>query len=147
MDKSRQTQARISNSHKRGIFASAVFGTVSSLLFSFAFVAIMAMIAFRNSDPTQLIVPFSYICILVCGFFSGYSGAKFRGSNGFLSGLLSGCFFSFLLFIISQFFHGEESVKASVVLFTYSCMVLVSALGALFATRKKSTKRHRHRHR
>ena len=146
MDKARQTQARISNSHKRGILASAVFGMISGGLFSFAFIAVMALLAFRNPDPTRLILPFSYICILVCGFFSGYSGAKFRGSSGFLSGLLSGCLFSFLLFILSQFFRDEGTMKASVVLFTYSCMILLSALGAIFATRKKHTKnRRRHR--
>ncbi len=145
MDNIRLHQAKISNSHRRGIIASGVFGMLSGILFSCAFLTVMALIAFRNSDPTRLIVPFSYICILVCGFVSGYSGARWRGQGGFLSGLLSGCMFSLLLFILSQFVKSEEGVSAAVVLFTYLCMILVSALGSLFACRKKNAKKRRRR--
>ena len=145
MDNVRLHQAKISNSHTRGFVASGIYGMLSGVMFALAFIAVSSLIAYRNPDPTRLILPFSYACIIICSFLCGNSGAKFRGANGFLSGLLSGCMFSLLIFLCSQFFRGNSSLPTSVVLFTYLCIILVSALGALFATRKKKQKRARRR--
>jgi putative membrane protein (TIGR04086 family) len=145
MDNASLRKARISDSQRRGIFTSAVFGMLSGVLFSLAFVAVMSLIAYKNPDPTALILPFSYICMIVCAFVCGCSGARFRGSGGFLCGLMSGCMFSLLLFVISQFFSGDGTLPTSVVLFCYICMILVSSLGALFGARKKKQKRRRRR--
>ena len=145
MDSTRLHQAKISNSHTRGLIASGLYGMLSGVLFSLSFIAVLSLIAYRNSDPTRLILPFSYFCIVLCSFLCGYSGAKFRGTNGFLAGVISGCMFSVLLFICSQFCGKNGSISASLVAFTYLCMILVSSLGALFATRKKKTKKRRHR--
>lgn len=141
MDNVRLHQAKISNSHARGLLASGIYGMLSGIMFSLAFIAVLALIVYKNPDPTRLILPFSYCCIVICSFLCGYSGAKFRGRNGFLSGVISGCMFSLLIFICSQFVSKSGSLPTSLVLFTYLCMILVSSLGALFACRKKKNKR------
>ena len=93
MDNAKLHQAKISNASKRGLLASALYSILFTLLFSLSFILVLTLIAYKNPDPTRLVLPFSYICLIICSFVCGFSGAKFRGAQGLISGLLSGtCF-------------------------------------------------------
>ena len=141
MDNARLHQAKISNPQKRGLFASIVYSMLFTLLFSFAFLLVLTLVAYKNPDPTKLVIPFSYVGLIIASFISGFSGARLRGAEGLLSGVISGACFSLLLFVLSQFIKKEGSLPLSFVLFSYICVILVSALGGLFASKKKKQKR------
>jgi putative membrane protein (TIGR04086 family) len=145
MDNARIHQAKISNPQKRGLFASIIYSMLFTLLFSFAFILVLTLIAYKNPDPTRLVIPFSYIGLIIASFVSGFSGARLRGAEGLLSGILSGACFSLLLFVLSQFIKKDASLPFSFVLFSFVCVVLVSALGGLFASKKKKQKRRTRR--
>lgn len=141
MDNARLRQAKISNSSKRGLLASVLYSSLFTTLFSLSFILVLSLVAYKSPDPTKFVIPFSYVCLVICSFISGYSGAKFRGSQGFISGILSGCAFGFLIFILSQFFEKEKSLPFAFVIFTFFCIILISSLGGIFASRSKKQKR------
>ena len=141
MDKAHVHQAKIAKASSRGFLASILYSILCTSLFAFSFVFILSLVAYRNSDPTKLILPFSYICLVICAFLCGFSGAKFRGSQGLICGSCCGLVFAFLLFIVSQFFEKSNSLSYSFILFTYLCIILLSSLGGLCASKKRKQKR------
>ncbi len=141
MDNVKAHQAKISNAKKRGLFASILYSMLFTLLFSFAFLLVLTLIAYKNADPTRLVIPFSYAGLVIASFISGFSGAKLRGAEGLLSGILSGACFSLLLFVLSQFVKKEGTLPFTFIMFSYICIILISALGGLFASKKKKQKR------
>ena len=143
MDNIRSHHAKLSGTRKRGIIKSGLYGMMAGIIFSLAFISVVALIAYRNPDPSRMVVPFSYACMIVCSLVCGFSGAKFRGENGFLSGILSGTMFSTLLFSISQVFTKDNGYSFAAVILTYLCMILVSSLGAMFAVKRKKPRRRK----
>lgn len=141
MDKAHIHQAKIAKTSNRGFLASILYSMLCTSLFSVSFIFVLSLVAYRNADPTKLILPFSYICLVICSFLCGFSGAKFRGSQGLICGSVCGCVFVFLIFIISQFFEKSNSLSYALILFTYLCMILLSSLGGLCASKKRKPKR------
>ena len=145
MDKAHLHQAKIAKVSNRGFLASILYSILCTSLFSVSFVFILSIVAYKNADPTKLILPFSYVCLVICSFLCGFSGAKFRGSQGLICGSACGLVFAFLLFIISQFFEKSNSLSYSFILFTYLCIILISSLGGLCASKKRKPKRRSRR--
>ena len=145
MDKAHIHQAKIAKGSERGFLASIIYSMLCTSLFSISFIFVLSLVAYKNADSTKLILPFSYICLVICSLLCGFSGAKFRGSQGLICGSTCGCVFAFLLFIVSQFFEKSNTLSYSFILFTYLCIILLSSLGALFASKKRKPKRRSRR--
>ena len=141
MDKAHIHQAKIAKASNRGFLASILYSMLCTFLFSASFIFVMSLVAYRNADPTKLILPFSYACLVICSLICGFSGAKFRGSQGLICGSACGCILVFLIFLVSQFFEKSNSLSYPFILFTYLCIILLSSLGGLIASKKRKPKR------
>lgn len=135
------------NNENRGAYASFIisvlYGTGFSAISAIALVFISGGILISGKDPGRYAFIAALAVLAVSSFIGGYTGAKKGSSIG--CGIVSGVIFAVLLFVFSLFISENEPVTVMNgtlnSLLTKTGVIILSALGALAASKTHSRKR------
>ena len=141
MDKA-STSVRFAHTAGRKFAFSVLSGLISWSIFALSFLLVLSLIAYKNADPTSLILPFSYICICVSALIPGFVAGKTRKKQGALIGLVSGTVIVFVMYIGALIMGGGRFSLSMLLL--YATVLALATLGGIIGTQKRTKKRRRH---
>ena len=122
---------------------SILAGLLSWSIFALSFLLILSLIAYKNADPTSLILPFSYTSVCVSALIPGFVAGKTRKKQGALIGLTSGAVIVFVMYIGALIMGGGRFSLPMLVL--YGIVLSLAVLGGIIGTQQRSKKRRHHR--
>lgn len=111
------------------------FSVTAVILFAVSCVAVGVNMPFDAVDLAVCVI--TYLCVVLCGFRS----ARRRGSNGLLTGALSGLLYALVLYIVSCVVSSKVFFGTSTAL-TFLICVLCGAIGGVVGI-NTNTKRRR----
>lgn len=142
MDKA-SSSVRFARTGGKKFAFSILMGVFSWSLFAISFLFILSLIAYKNADPTSLILPFSYTCICISALIPGFVSGKTRKKQGALTGLTSGAVVLFIMYV-GTLLAGDGRISLPMLLL-YATVMALSTLGGVIGTQKRTKKKHRHR--
>lgn len=104
---------------------------------------ILALAAYSSPDPSKLTVYLGYAAFALAAAVSGIATAKFTG-GGMLPGAISAAGLSVLVFAVSLLIDGESETSAAVSAAFHFGAVLLGALSAAAAGKRKPKKHAKH---
>ena len=131
---------------RRSLLVSAACSLAFTVVFSALLLLGLAFVAYRNDDPTKLLVPFAVGALALASFVCGIAGAKFRGGQGLVVGALSGAFFTLAVALISFAFEGVSAPEIEKNYLLYAAIPLLAAFGGIVGNTRKESKPRRRRH-
>ena len=137
------SSVRFASHSNRSILAAVVGGLISWFIFTLSFLLILALIAYKNADPTRLIRPFAYTALCISAFVFGFTSGKLRGKQGAIVGMISGSTLTAIILIVSLLAGGSSMpIGMGCVL----CMAVIglATIGGM-AGNKKAPKRKKRR--
>ncbi|MCL2774580.1 MAG: TIGR04086 family membrane protein [Oscillospiraceae bacterium] len=121
---------------------SVIIGTIISLFSSVILLIVFAFIInLMFGDPDKVINIFTGIIASAGALIGGFRASKMNGSNGLISGLMTGIATSIVIFII-MIFSGkhDSSVSAVFRIVLIICQVVFATVGGIFAVNSHGKK-------
>lgn len=131
---------------RRSLLVSAACSLALTVALSLVALLVLAFVAYRNEDPTSLLVPFAVGALALASFVCGVSGARFRGGQGLVVGALSGALFAFFVALVSLAFSGVEAPAMEKTYLLYAAIPMLAAFGGIVGCARKDPKPRRRRH-
>ena len=119
------------------LFISALTLTLLLLLSSF--------IALKSANPSQLIPPLGGASALIGALLCGYLAARMRGRQGLLVGGAAGLAYLALFLLALAALVGDGDLHLGRVLLSYLIFFVLSVLGGVLGTIKRTPKKRRRR--
>ena len=145
--KTKKSAKRKSPKNCKSLTFCIILGTLSTIVILFALLALFCCIALAAKNPHAYLTPLSFFAIYTSSFFGGFIATKKNGAkDSLLCGALTSLASTFalcLIFILIGAIFQTQSTPLSW-LFRAGAM-LFSALGALFAAKRKKPTPKKHK--
>ena len=129
-------------------FPGGLFRGLALALLSFALLLLcLALICYKNEDPSKMIKPCAAIGFAFAAFLSGFLPARFYRRRGLLIGLAGGAILALLFLIISLILSDGGRTPVAARWIGYPAILLLSTFGGLLGGAKRHVRRRRPRFR
>ena len=128
---------------------SFVGGLIRGMILAFSASAVLllllALICYKNADPSKLVKPCAAVGFVFASFLAGFLPARFYKRRGLLIGLAGGAILALSFAVLSLILAKDGSAPAAARWIGYPAILLLSTFGGLLGGAKRHVRRRRPR--